>query len=164
MSMSMSTPTFMAALLVVGVVGVGVGCKRPCETADNCKRTCECVNANTDTRLDCTMGFRCEQATLECEDDYDALPCAEVCNEYAAAGKCGFQRCRQDAECVRVATCPILDANGQPTALNFECTLNFTCEVELGLCSPGSEIPLDQMCLLPNPADPAQRLCQQPPT
>lgn len=156
------------ATLVVGVATIVVvsalapGCPRPCETADNCKRTCDCVDTTTDTKLECSMAFRCETNASQCEAKYDAQACADVCNEYAAIGKCGFQRCVASAECVRVATCPIRDANGQPTALNFQCTLNFDCDTTLELCDPGSEVPLDQLCLLVDPATGAL-VCPQPP-
>lgn len=152
----------VAAALAGAVVLVAPACRRPCETADNCKRTCECVDATTDTQLDCTMGFRCETTTSECEVDHDALSCGEVCEQYAAVGKCGFQRCSIDQECVRVATCPIRDVNGQPTTLNFQCTLNFTCDTVLELCAPGSELPLDQLCFLTDAN--GALLCPQPPT
>ncbi len=153
-------------MLVVGVATIVVvgaitpGCRRPCETADNCKRTCDCVDSTTDTKLECTMAFRCDTTSSECETKYD-VACSQVCEEYAAIGKCGFQRCTADAECVRVATCPIRAANGQPTTLNFQCTLNFTCDTTLELCAPDSERPLDQLCLLTDQN--GQLFCPQPP-
>ena len=130
---------FLAALATAG-------CQRPCETADNCKRTCDCIDSTTESRLQCTMAFRCESADLVCESDYDALACVDVCGQYAAIGKCGFQRCSNNAECAKKITCPVLNAEGQPTSLNFTCDLTFACDQELQLCQAGSELPQDQLC------------------
>lgn len=149
----------LAPLLALGVAS-GSACKRACETAENCVRTCECVDATTDTRLDCTMGFRCESVDLVCEAAYDELPCEEVCAQYAAVGDCGFQRCNVDADCVRNLTCPVVNAQGQPTGQFFPCTIPFICDQSRGLCASGSELPKDQQCFLPDIQ--GQPLCPQP--
>ena len=135
--------TFLVVTLSLACLA---GCQRPCETADNCKRTCECIDSTTQARLDCTMAFRCETAQLVCEADYEALACDDVCGDYAASGKCGFQRCANNAECAKKITCPVLNDQGQPNGLNFTCDLTFACDQEIGLCQPGSELPQAQLC------------------
>lgn len=135
-------------LLVLALAAcASAGCRRPCETAENCKRTCECIDSTTESRLQCTVAFRCESAELVCESDHESLACADVCGQYAAIGRCGFQRCANNAECAKKITCPVLNADGQPNGLNFTCDLTFACDQELGLCQPGSEFPQEQLCL-----------------
>ncbi len=129
------------------VVAVAAGsCKRPCDTARNCIRTCECVNENTNQQLDCSVGFRCEGDTSTCEDLHDTQSCDDVCNEYAARARCGVFRCLEDAECTRVLSCPLADANGAPNGQFAECTVGFACEQDFGSCEPASSLSDEVLC------------------
>jgi hypothetical protein len=125
------------------------GCQRPCETSDNCKRTCECVDGQTSVRSNCTMAFRCEGETQVCEADYDGLSCDDMCAQYAARAECGFERCEADAECTKQLTCPILDAQGNPTSLAHDCTLTFICDQNQKLCEAASTQSDAQLCADP---------------
>ena len=111
-------------------------CKRPCETQEHCKRTCECLDSSNDTRLDCTIAFRCEAEARVCEADYDTMACDDLCSTYAARALCGTQRCGSNADCEKVVSCPVLDANGQPVepAQSFTCTRTFECDLTLEVC------------------------------
>jgi hypothetical protein len=140
------------ALAIALCALAAVGCRRPCESAANCKRTCSCLNRTTQARAECTMAFRCETADGYCETDFDELSCNEICARYDATATCGFQRCLVDAECVRRLTCPVLDGDGNPTTLNFDCTLNFVCDQDRELCEVASTLSPEQMC---------QQLCVQ---
>ena len=122
------------------------GCKRACETSDNCKRTCSCVNAQTNSRLDCTLAIRCDGKEGVCESDYDGLSCNDMCTQYAAKNECGFERCNANEECTKQLTCPLKDANGNPTASQFDCTLAFACDQDQHLCEVASTAPVDQLC------------------
>lgn len=127
----------LAALTLVALMGA---CKRPCESEQHCKRTCECLDSSTDTRLDCTIAFRCEGETQVCEDPYDTMACDELCSTYAARAMCGTQRCSANADCEKVVSCPVLDADGNPVqpAQSFTCTRTFECDPTLEVC--GAEI------------------------
>ena len=134
------------AVLVVGIVVLGGGtCKRACETADNCKRTCQCTNAVTDAAFPCTIAFRCNGADQVCEDDFDTLSCTDVCKQYH--DNCGTERCNDDKECTKSLSCPLRDAQGNPTASLYDCTLCFTCDQTQSICAPASTASNDQLCL-----------------
>lgn len=140
-----------AALAFVGIVALaGVstlsGCRRPCESSDNCKRTCSCLNAQTSSRADCTMAFRCDGAEEVCEPDFDNLSCDQICERYAATATCGFERCAVDEDCLKRLTCPVLDQNGNPTTLTFDCTIPFRCDQDAELCEVASTRPPEVMC------------------
>ncbi len=133
--------TSFAALLAAA------GCPRPCESSANCKRTCQCIDAQTQVRNDCTLAFRCEGATQTCEDDFSGLSCDDICGRFAARGECGFERCAADAECTKHLSCPVLGADGNPVAdQHFDCTLTFVCDQDQGLCEVASTASVDQMC------------------
>lgn len=124
----------LLALLAFGLALAS--CKRPCESVEHCKRTCECLDNATDTRLDCTIAFRCEGETQVCESSYDSMACDELCATYAARAMCGTQRCSSNADCEKVVSCPVLDADGQPVepAQSFTCTRTFECDLTLEVC------------------------------
>ena len=135
----------VTCLVVVAAVPLP-SCKRACETAFHCKRTCDCLNPETDVRQECTLAFRCEGSSESCEEAYTSMNCTEMCNTYLLEGSCGVQRCLSNDECTRVVTCPILDANGQPSALTRDCTVSFACQQELSACQPDSTLPDAQLC------------------
>lgn len=132
--------TAMARVLLLLAVAapllLSASCRRPCETEQHCKRTCECLDNANDTRLDCTIAFRCEGADKVCESSYDSMACDELCSTYAARAMCGTQRCASNADCEKVVSCPVLDAEGQPVepAQSFTCTRTFECDVTLEVC------------------------------
>jgi hypothetical protein len=137
------------AVVVVCVVALSafLGCKRPCEKAANCIRSCECLNEITDNRIDCDIGFRCDGATETCEEAFDSFSCEDICAEYAAKARCGVERCLSDVDCVRVVSCPVVDGNGQPNGQFFDCTLGFLCEADKGeSCEPRSTVDDATLC------------------
>ncbi len=133
-------PTSMVRILAISLVSAlvasSVACRRPCDNEQHCKRTCECLDASNDTRLDCTIAFRCEADERVCEGTYDTMPCDELCTTYAARALCGTQRCASNANCEKVLSCPVLDADGNPVepAQQFTCTRTFACDLELEVC------------------------------
>ena len=131
------------ACLPLFVVG---GCKRPCETEQNCKRTCSCLNTQTNTRDDCTIAYKCDGAELVCEDAYDTQSCDEMCAQYAARALCGTERCASDADCGKIVQCPCLDAQGQPNGLEYQCNIGFTCELDVEVCEAASTASDLQLC------------------
>ncbi len=126
-------------------------CPRPCEEAANCKRKCECLNDDTDQRVDCQIAFRCEGATETCEDAFSSFSCEDICAEYAANARCGVARCRTDADCTKTLSCPLADNTGTPTGQFRDCTINFACELDQGeSCEPASgvdDVTFCQACL-----------------
>jgi hypothetical protein len=121
-------------------------CERACEDSENCKRTCSCLNKETDERADCTMAFICDGETQLCESDYNNLTCDEICSQYAARAQCGRERCTIDAECKKVLSCDVV-INGQPNPeQQFACTINFTCDQGDGLCQVESTLSDAQLC------------------
>jgi hypothetical protein len=130
------------------VVAVGLlpGCKRPCESSGNCVRTCECLNNQTNQRIDCSLAFRCEGDTQVCEDAHDDMSCEDLCADYAGTGRCGVERCASDLECQKAISCPIFDGNGQPTGQFFDCTLNFRCQPDFEACQPRSTVANEALC------------------
>jgi hypothetical protein len=132
--------------LAASLFGGLSGCKRPCESQSNCERTCTCVNSDTQASFDCTIAYLCDGSTATCENDYSNQSCNDMCNQYAAHGECGFERCNADADCTKDLTCPKLDANGQPTTLNFDCKLTFACDQAQHLCAAASTQSQDQLC------------------
>jgi len=138
----------VVVVVVVAALAAGTSCQRPCETQDNCKRTCDCVNDQTQVRESCTMAFRCEADTQVCEGDFDNLSCNDICLQYDAHHLCGLERCAADAECGKVISCPVLDANGQPVGTRT-CTLSFVCDQDNKVCDPASTASDAQLCTLP---------------
>ena len=147
-SMRSMRPLLVVAAVLVALAACGLlpGCKRPCETAANCVRTCECLNNQTNQRLDCSLAFRCEGDTQVCEDAHDELSCDQLCDEYAGAGRCGVERCGSDLECQKVISCPFFDGNGQPSGQFFDCTLNFRCQPDFEACQPRSTATVEALC------------------
>ncbi|MBI1949247.1 MAG: hypothetical protein HYS27_26405 [Deltaproteobacteria bacterium] len=133
-------PTRMvrALLLTTSLVMLlpSAACRRPCDTEQHCKRTCECLDNTNDTRLDCTIAFRCEGEGKVCEDSYDTMACDDLCSTYAARALCGTQRCSSNANCEKVVSCPLLDESGNPVepAQSFTCTRTFECDLTLEVC------------------------------
>ena len=136
-------------LIAVALVFAGVvaeGCKRPCETNANCVRTCPCLNENTNQRLNCSVGYRCEGDTGSCEDLHDSQSCDDLCDEYAASARCGVNRCLSDGECTRVLSCPIFDAEGTATGTFFDCTIPFACDQAVSSCDVASSASDTELC------------------
>ena len=129
-------PRALLLFAVVAATLLPASCRRPCDTEQHCKRTCECLDNATDTRLDCTIAFRCEGENKVCEATYDTMACDELCSTYAARAMCGTQRCSSNANCEKVVSCPVLDADGQPVepAQSFTCTRTFGCDPTLEVC------------------------------
>lgn len=129
-------PRAFFLLAALTSLSLSLSCRRPCETEQHCKRTCECLDNATDTRLDCTIAFRCEGEDKVCESTYDSMACDELCSTYAARAMCGTQRCASNANCEKVVSCPVLDADGQPVepAQTFSCTRTFECDLTLEVC------------------------------
>lgn len=141
-----SNAVVVVVVALSGLLG-SAGCKRPCEKAENCIRSCECLNEITDNRLDCDIGFRCDGSTKTCEEAFDAFSCEQICAEYAATARCGVERCLSDADCVKVVSCPVFDGNGQPNGQFFDCTLGFLCEADKGeSCEPRSTVDDATLC------------------
>ncbi len=126
----------VALVAVFTAVSVG-GCRRPCNSSENCVRTCDCLNGLTNQRLSCAIGYRCEGDERVCEEAHD-MPCEEQCALYAANQRCGVERCLSDLECQKVISCPLFDQNGQATGAFQDCTLNFRCQPEFEACQPRS--------------------------
>ena len=134
-------------IVVVALCLWSVGCKRPCEKAANCIRSCECLNEITDNRLDCDVAFRCDGKTETCEEAFDSFSCENICAEYAANARCGVERCLSDVDCLKEISCPVLDNNRQPTGQFFDCTLGFLCEADKGeSCEPRSTFDDATLC------------------
>jgi hypothetical protein len=136
-------------VLVVGLLsGLGItgGCKRACETASNCRRTCECLNRTTDRRNECTVAFRCEGDTETCEPAFDEMACDQLCADYDANALCGVARCLSDADCTRDLACDLVDFNGQPTGQQQACTVPFACDQTLQACAVRSIATDAQLC------------------
>lgn len=137
--------TSMRALSVLLLVAVGplvavwsAGCERPCSSSANCVRTCDCLNELTNTRLECSVAYRCDGAERVCEDAHNTDSCDDLCADYAANARCGVERCANDAECQKTIECPLLDQNGNQTGQFATCTLNFRCQPEFEACQPRS--------------------------
>jgi hypothetical protein len=113
-------------------------CRRPCQVAENCRRSCDCLNTETNTRNDCSLAFVCEGDEGLCEEAYDSMTCDEMCASYQKEGICGVSRCRQDADCERNLECDVLNASGQPSGLKRACTVFFPCMVEQSACDVGT--------------------------
>ncbi len=134
-------PDMLARVILLTLIATGLlpaGCTRPCESSANCVRTCNCLNENTNLRLDCSVAFRCEGDTRSCEPAHDEKSCDDVCADYAASGRCGVERCASDAECEKTIACPLVDVNGTPTGQFADCTLGFRCQPEFEACQPRS--------------------------
>lgn len=136
------------AAVVLGTVALGGGtCARPCESSLNCKRTCDCVNTSTSTKLDCTVAFRCDSVAETCEAAYDSMSCDVMCDTYASTATCGFERCTSDADCFKAFSCPIIDPQSrQPTGTFFDCELPFTCDQGAQLCDVRSTATQESLC------------------
>ena len=132
------------ALICVGVVVEG--CKRPCESNANCVRTCPCLNENTNQRLNCSVGYRCEGDTASCEDLHDTQSCDELCAEFAANARCGVNRCLVDDECTRVMSCPLFNADGTANGQFFDCTVRFACDQAASSCDVASSASDTTLC------------------
>lgn len=149
-----ATVVLVRRAVVVVVVGFVVAafsglsaCKQACERAENCVRSCPCLNSETDQRLDCAIAFRCEGATQTCEDAFAEFTCDQICADFAANARCGVERCLSDADCVKVLSCPLLDQNGQATGQFLDCTLPFACELDQGsTCEPLSTLDDANLC------------------
>jgi hypothetical protein len=133
------------AALVASVVPTS-SCKRACETAANCRRTCECLNTETDRRNECTVAFRCEGDTETCEDALDEMTCDQQCADYEANALCGVARCLSDSDCTRELECEFLGANGQPTGQKQACTVTFGCDQALQACAVRSIASDAELC------------------
>jgi hypothetical protein len=128
----------MRLLLVVTMLicGLPLGCKRPCESALNCKRTCSCLNTQTNRRNDCTVAFKCDGAEQVCEEAFDTMKCDDLCAQYAARALCGTERCASDADCVKILECDCRGQDGNPNGRKYECTRSFLCDVNTEVCEP----------------------------
>lgn len=134
-------------LSVVVVTLVTAACTQaPCESAQNCVRTVSCLNADTNVRADCSIGYRCEGDTLTCEDAYSTQTDDEFCGEYAGGGVCGVFRCQTDAECRKKLSCPLLDGNGAATGQTLDIELEFICDQATGTCDPDSTRSDAELC------------------
>lgn len=135
----MRAKLLLGSLLLFAAAVTSTACPRKCETAENCIKSCDCLNGKTDQKLACPIAYRCEGATSTCEEAFDSLSCDEQCATYAAEARCGVARCKTDADCVKTVSCPLTDANGTPTGQFQDCTLNFVCELNKGeSCDPAS--------------------------
>jgi hypothetical protein len=134
-------------LVVVAALAVFSGCRRPCEDALNCKRTCECLNTQTNSRQDCTIAFKCDGAEQVCEAEYDTMPCDELCSLYAAQALCGTERCAADVDCVKNLTCDCRDAQGNPNGRRYDCTRSFLCDLTSQTCEPLSTRSDVEICI-----------------
>jgi hypothetical protein len=121
-------------------------CRRACDTAQNCRRTCDCLNTATDTRNECSLAFVCEGAENLCEEAYDTMSCDEICADYQANALCGVARCRSDADCTRRLECDVVDLNGAPTGQKRACEIPFTCDVAAAACDVGSIASDAELC------------------
>ncbi|HEY4219994.1 MAG TPA: hypothetical protein VGO62_01600, partial [Myxococcota bacterium] len=130
----------------LAVVALTASCPRPCESSDNCKRTCSCINAITHSRVDCPIAFRCDSESATCENDYANLSCDDICTQFAKHDECGFERCAVDADCTKNLSCPVLDQNGNATDQQFQCTLTFACDEQKKLCDVNSTLGTDALC------------------
>lgn len=139
-------PARVILLTLVAIAALWGACTRPCDSSANCVRTCSCLNEDTNFRLDCSIAFRCEDETRSCEPGYDEKSCDEVCAEYAGTGRCGVERCGSDADCVKIISCPLVDANGTPNGQFADCTLGFRCQPEFEACQPRSTASDAEMC------------------
>jgi hypothetical protein len=143
----------MRLLVVIALVAAAlssVACKRPCVSAAQCKRTCECTNEDTDDTEKCTVGFLCEvpegSAEGTCEDEYESLQCPEFCAKFAANGVCGTNRCTANSDCERTMSCDCLDAQGNVAGTKFDCTVAFECDGGDRVCSAGFTNTDQQLC------------------
>ncbi len=137
-------PRGMRTRFVIVVVGLLVvmlaasGCKRPCQSEKNCKRSCDCIDKTNGGSQKCTLAFLCQapegNGEKVCEDDYDALSCDEMCSKFAAAAQCGTSRCEADANCDRKMQCAVVNDAGEPTGLFQNCEIPFVCDATNKVC------------------------------
>jgi hypothetical protein len=142
-------PRVRVVVVLVALIAVEGGlssCRRACRTSENCRRTCDCLNTETDTRNACDLAFVCEGADGSCEEAYDAMTCDEVCAQYQANALCGVARCRTDADCHRALECDVLDATGAPNGQKRACEITFACDVEAAACAVRSIASDAQLC------------------
>lgn len=132
--------------VVVVTLVVGSGCEAPCESAQNCVRTVSCLNADTNVRSDCSIGYRCEGDTLTCEDAYATQTDDEFCAQYAGGGVCGVFRCLSDADCRKKLSCPLVDSTGAATGQTLDVELEFICDQANGTCDPSSTRSDAELC------------------
>jgi hypothetical protein len=147
--MSPSPRVVVAALVfLVPWVVLSSSCRRACQTSENCRRSCDCLNTATDTRNECSLAFVCEGAEGLCEEAYDTMSCDEMCADYHANALCGVARCRSDADCTRRVECDVLGPSGAPTGQKRGCEVLFACDIEASACDVGSLASEAELCVL----------------
>jgi hypothetical protein len=117
---------------------IAASCRRACQNSENCRRSCDCLNTETDTRNGCSLAFVCEGAENLCEEAYDTMSCDEMCADYQANALCGVARCRSDADCIRRLECDIVGPTGETTGQKRACEVSFACDVEAAACDVAS--------------------------
>jgi hypothetical protein len=138
------------------------GCKRQCESSQNCIRQCRCTNTVTNNSRDCPIAYLCEPDQY-CEAAYADMSCDELCKTYDDKSLCGVERCDDNDDCTKNLSCPLADGNGVPTGQTIDCRFTFQCDVTASKsCDGASTIADASQCVLANPAIQNALLTGQP--
>lgn len=116
----------LASVCALAIAG-GLSCSKRCETAEGCKRSCQCADDESGTNYACAMVFNCDQENSTCMPGHDQS-CEEICAQYAATRSCGRQ-CTSDEHCMVRCTCQTTEGS-----LPFSCSHPFACDQTIGVC------------------------------
>lgn len=126
----------LSAFALLWLVALGACLPRPCETATNCQRDCECTQNGV--TFSCPAFFLCVEGT--CEADYNKS-CDEICTDFL--GRCGSQRCDDETDCDRNVTCNVQDQVTGAVS-SFNCEKRYLCEN--GLCEEAFNVDDNTLC------------------
>lgn len=155
-SRALFAPVFLVVLTWPILTGA-VCFPRQCVGPENCERSCECVDSNTNQRVACNARFQCNAEAGVCGDDYNSS-CQEICERFFVNGACGGQACENDQQCVRAAQCAFADPQGNPIC-NFTCNRGFACDIDSQTCDPNFAVDDNTLC---GTAECFQAGCQLP--